>query len=397
MQPGNVSTVLEQSIFYIFVPQTLASALMGKGLGNDTTLEAAFRQECEERFKREIDEAVSLGRLIVRDQITDGPRQSPTPMSVVRLDELNSYLAATGRGFSVQAEEIRPVKSPQQHLNSEHKPTKKDDVTSTQKKVTWCPTEKYISLKSLPSKLTALACGPVPGEEEGEEAYSLHLLDADRYFQGFDSAIESGVIQGALPIRDPKTHERLSPEKTDNAVVSIEDLQKYLKRSNSEIELVLSVNTSTPLQGSGDSEDVSRYASAEEMHRYQQRLVQLADDHLAEQEVFCETGIGLEVAGTSPLAMEHEESGGLPNALPLGLTTAPRPLQRSAAQDAKILTALKCAGHDPKALPNPGRGRPGAKAQAKQALKNDPLFAGTTVFDKAWERLRAEGAIADAC
>lgn len=65
----------------------------------------------------------------------------------------------------------------------------------------------------------------------------------------------------------------------------------------------------------------------------------------------------------------------------------PRPLQRGAAQDAAILNAIRNLGHDPKYLPKNPSGKPGVKAAVQQALVNDRLFKGATVFKKAWERL----------
>lgn len=72
-----------------------------------------------------------------------------------------------------------------------------------------------------------------------------------------------------------------------------------------------------------------------------------------------------------------------------------KPMQRSAAQDAEILAAIRNAGHDPLALPMNEPGKPGVKAAIRDTLGGKGLFAGTTVFDKAWERLRQQCDIAD--
>lgn len=73
-----------------------------------------------------------------------------------------------------------------------------------------------------------------------------------------------------------------------------------------------------------------------------------------------------------------------------------KPVQRSAAQDAAILAAIRSAGHDPLNLPTNKPGRPGVKAAMRDALRSNPLFVGTTVFPKAWDRLRERGELADA-
>lgn len=75
-----------------------------------------------------------------------------------------------------------------------------------------------------------------------------------------------------------------------------------------------------------------------------------------------------------------------PNAL---ATTAPavKPVQRSAAQDATIIATLQSIHVDPLAIPKKLPGMPGTKAKVRAALNGNPLFTGTTVFNKAWERL----------
>lgn len=72
-----------------------------------------------------------------------------------------------------------------------------------------------------------------------------------------------------------------------------------------------------------------------------------------------------------------------------------KPVQRSAAQDAAIVGAIKAAGFSPLALPKNEAGKPGPKAAIRDALKGNPLFVGGTVFDKAWCRLRRRFDIAN--
>jgi len=75
----------------------------------------------------------------------------------------------------------------------------------------------------------------------------------------------------------------------------------------------------------------------------------------------------------------------------------PKPVQRSAAQDAAILQAIISAGYDPLSIPKNPPGKSGVKAKIRAELvgRND-LFPKTGVqFDKAWERLRAFNQIVD--
>lgn len=72
----------------------------------------------------------------------------------------------------------------------------------------------------------------------------------------------------------------------------------------------------------------------------------------------------------------------------------PPPLQRTAAQDSAILCEIEKLGYDPLALPKNLPGKAGVKAAIRTALSKNPLFAGGTVFDKAWERLTARADIA---
>ena len=74
--------------------------------------------------------------------------------------------------------------------------------------------------------------------------------------------------------------------------------------------------------------------------------------------------------------------------------TDPAPVQRAAAQDAALISSLRAAKHDPLALPKNVRGKPGVKAATRVALGNGGLWAGSTVFEKAWERLTRNGDIA---
>lgn len=72
------------------------------------------------------------------------------------------------------------------------------------------------------------------------------------------------------------------------------------------------------------------------------------------------------------------------------IATAPaKPVSRGAAQDAAILAEIKNLGLDPLALIKNAPGKRGTKAAICTALLKNPLFVGSKVFDKAWERLTA--------
>lgn len=68
-----------------------------------------------------------------------------------------------------------------------------------------------------------------------------------------------------------------------------------------------------------------------------------------------------------------------------------RDVSRSQQQENKIIETIRALRYDPEALPVNRGGKSGVKASVRQELRYS-----TTVFDKAWERLRKQGAIRDA-
>ncbi|MCX7258573.1 MAG: hypothetical protein NTZ64_18155 [Polaromonas sp.] len=70
-----------------------------------------------------------------------------------------------------------------------------------------------------------------------------------------------------------------------------------------------------------------------------------------------------------------------------------RPLQRTSAQDNAIICEIQKQGYDPLALPKNPKGKPGVKAIIRAALSDNELFVGSTIFNKAWERLAASADI----
>jgi len=72
-----------------------------------------------------------------------------------------------------------------------------------------------------------------------------------------------------------------------------------------------------------------------------------------------------------------------------------QPVSRLKAQDDQIISKIIALGLDPKRLQKNMQGKSGVKADIRAALGDKGIWAGTTVFDKAWERLRKMGDIID--
>ncbi|WP_321821895.1 MULTISPECIES: hypothetical protein [unclassified Burkholderia] len=71
---------------------------------------------------------------------------------------------------------------------------------------------------------------------------------------------------------------------------------------------------------------------------------------------------------------------------------AMKPLARQRHQENEILRVIRDLGHNPVSLPKQTPGKAGVKSAVRALL---PEFTGS-VFDKAWDRLRRDGEIADA-
>jgi hypothetical protein len=71
------------------------------------------------------------------------------------------------------------------------------------------------------------------------------------------------------------------------------------------------------------------------------------------------------------------------------------PVLRSIAQENAILCQLKNLGFAPDQLPQRHPGRSGVKAKVKAALGTSGMWVSQKVFDKAWERLRSDGRVAE--
>ena len=72
-----------------------------------------------------------------------------------------------------------------------------------------------------------------------------------------------------------------------------------------------------------------------------------------------------------------------------------QPLQRFPAQESRVLAVIASLQHDPKRLPPRQSGRRWVKAEVWDAIGVCTLFSSEKVFDKAWERLRQRGDIAE--
>lgn len=64
-------------------------------------------------------------------------------------------------------------------------------------------------------------------------------------------------------------------------------------------------------------------------------------------------------------------------------------------QEKTILDEIKKLKYDPESLPRNKAGKPGVKFEVRNSLKENKLFKGARVFDKAWERLRESDEIAN--
>jgi hypothetical protein len=70
-----------------------------------------------------------------------------------------------------------------------------------------------------------------------------------------------------------------------------------------------------------------------------------------------------------------------------------KPVQRARAQDAAILGEIRKQGYDPQELPKNDPGKKGVKHLIRAAIGDGGMFTGTTVFNKAWERLTGNSEI----
>jgi hypothetical protein len=92
----------------------------------------------------------------------------------------------------------------------------------------------------------------------------------------------------------------------------------------------------------------------------------------------------LPIALSQPVGAGQTGDDGLPG-------DSNKPLQRHRHQENEILRVIRQLGYDPQKLPKPKPGKAGVKSAVRPQLGFTE-----TVFDKAWERLRNAGLIANA-
>lgn len=113
-----------------------------------------------------------------------------------------------------------------------------------------------------------------------------------------------------------------------------------------------------------------------------------------DREVFGAGARARDAESASALPPPRDEAAGPTAPQQGGRVDSPKPVQRQAAQEQAILAAIQQLGAAPLKLTRPPSGKSGIKARVCGALYGEPLFAGTTVFARAWERLMKRGAIA---
>lgn len=88
-----------------------------------------------------------------------------------------------------------------------------------------------------------------------------------------------------------------------------------------------------------------------------------------------------------------EQNGYLYEWNPQQTQTQSTPVSRGLWAEQEILSKIKEKGHDPLKLKRNLSGKPGIKAEIRRTLGKSGYWSGSTVFDKAWERLQQKGNI----
>ena len=98
------------------------------------------------------------------------------------------------------------------------------------------------------------------------------------------------------------------------------------------------------------------------------------------------------IFGTPPATAQAKDTTPVP--APVGTASVALPKQR--AQESRILELLTAQSYDPLKLSKRSPGKPGPKAEIRTLALTEPALFTTSSFDKAWERLRNDGAVAGA-
>lgn len=208
---------------------------------------------------------------------------------------------------------------------------------------------------------------------------------------GFLDSIMEAASTSALKVRDPRTDLVTRPRiiRSDWELVSVNDLNAWLAGQDAPYRW--NVTELTPYQ----KWEVTRQEADIEQAKpdYQAKLARAYELH-AELEAWgamkhqndpdkyekIVSKIARIKSELAALNASREPTGATPPALDDG------PILRR--QETTIMSWLRENGYDPKNLPKVKNGSPTAKAHARAALKGNGLFAGSTTFEKAWERLR---------
>lgn len=171
-----------------------------------------------------------------------------------------------------------------------------------------------------------------------------------------------------------------------SAITKIEEAERLLRDANQNL-----IRRQETLKNAPGTGDIQKLEDAEQ-------AVQVAEHALANANKVHKTIRGDFLDEPQQLAPEPQAATVVVESASGGVepdkAAQAKPLQRTAAQDAAILCEIKKLGHDPMALPKNPDGKPGVKAAVRTALLSHSLFKGSTVFDKAWERLTARADIA---
>ena len=96
----------------------------------------------------------------------------------------------------------------------------------------------------------------------------------------------------------------------------------------------------------------------------------------------------------SKLPIDAAPAQNVATTAPVGTASVALPKQR--AQESRILELLTAQGYDPLKLSGRMPGKPGPKAEIRTLALTEPALFTHSSFDKAWERLRNDSAVAGA-
>lgn len=235
------------------------------------------------------------------------------------------------------------------------------------------------------------------------------------------------VDSGTLVVRDPLSLEPLSPSLDDVAVygvLTVDDLQRVLSSKGVSLNIRGVIRISEHHRRISVEEAITLVVDAVDFEN------RVGKDGLTELELlvsrigneFAELCARTDIAPRLPSHPTEEYSVDHPEAADFVITVdeferyaaeygifvelidwVPSaqieggvgvPKQRSQARMEAIVAQLRSMGYEPLALPRNSAGKRGVKAETKAALGNKGIWAGTTVFNRAWEHLMKNQTIA---